>query len=133
MSVLTVKQINDYISNMFTHDYLLHSVTVAGEVSNLKYHISGHVYFTLKDESGILSAVMFKSNASRMTWRLENGDAVEATGAVRTYEKSGSYQLYVNTVKKAGAGQEHEELEKLKKRLEEMGMFDGVDIQLVAA
>lgn len=126
MSVLTVKQINDYISNMFTHDYLLHSVTVAGEVSNLKYHISGHVYFTLKDESGILSAVMFKSNASRMTWRLENGDAIEATGAVRTYEKSGSYQLYVNTVKKAGAGQEHEELEKLKKRLEEMGMFDSV-------
>ena len=126
MSVLTVKQINDYISNMFTHDYLLHSVTVAGEVSNLKYHISGHVYFTLKDESGILSAVMFKSNASKMTWKLANGDAVEATGAVRTYEKSGSYQLYVTAVKKAGAGLEHEELEKLKMRLLEMGMFDSV-------
>ena len=124
MNIYTVGQINAYIKNMFAQDYLLHSVTVSGEVSNLTYHLSGHVYFTMKDESGILSAVMFRSNASKMTWRMKTGDKIEATGAVRTYEKSGSYQLYVESVKKAGAGAAHEELEKLKKKLSEMGMFD---------
>ena len=63
MNIYTVGQINAYIKNMFEQDYFLHSVIVSGEVSNLKYHSSGHIYFTLKDESGILSAVMFRSNA----------------------------------------------------------------------
>ncbi|MCR5590077.1 MAG: exodeoxyribonuclease VII large subunit [Lachnospiraceae bacterium] len=124
MNIYTVGQINAYIKNMFSQDYLLHNVTVSGEVSNLKYHSSGHVYFTLKDESGILSAVMFRQNASRMTWRLSDGDKIEASGSVSTYERSGSYQLYVRSVKKAGAGAQHEELEKLKKKLAESGMFD---------
>ena len=124
MGIFTVGQINAYIKNMFEQDYLLHSVIVSGEVSNLKYHASGHVYFTMKDETGVLSAVMFKGNASKMTWRLSDGDKIEASGSVRTYERSGSYQLYVNSVKKAGAGAAHEELEKLKKKLKEMGMFD---------
>ncbi len=124
MGIYTVGQINAYIKNMFAQDYLLHRVTVSGEVGNLTYHASGHVYFTMKDESGVLSAVMFKSHASKMTWRMKTGDKIEATGSVRTYEKSGSYQLYAESIKKAGAGAQHEELEKLKKRLREMGMFD---------
>ncbi|MBO4905362.1 MAG: exodeoxyribonuclease VII large subunit [Lachnospiraceae bacterium] len=124
MNVYTVGQINAYIKNMFSQDYLLHSVIVSGEVSNLKFHSSGHIYFTLKDESGILSAVMFKGNASRMTFKLSDGDHIEAAGYVNIYEASGKYQLYVNSIKKAGAGAQHEELEKLKKKLAEMGMFD---------
>ena len=124
MNIYTVGQINAYIKNMFSQDYLLHSVIVSGEISNLKYHSSGHIYFTLKDESGILPAVMFRQSASRMTWRLENGDRVEASGSVGTYERSGSYQLYATSIKKAGAGAQHEELERLKKKLAEMGMFD---------
>ncbi|MCR5672704.1 MAG: exodeoxyribonuclease VII large subunit [Lachnospiraceae bacterium] len=126
MKIYTVRQINAYIKNMFSQDYFLRSVTVSGEVSNLKYHSSGHIYFTLKDESGILPAVMFRTNAAKMTWQLANGDKIEAAGSVSVYERSGNYQLYVNSVKKAGAGAIHEELEKLKKKLAEMGMFDPI-------
>ncbi len=123
MNIYTVGQINAYIKNMFSQDYFLQSVIVAGEVSNITYHSSGHIYFTLKDETGILSAVMFKSNAMKMTWQIKKGDRIEAAGSVGTYEKNGDYQLYVKSVQKAGAGAQHEELEKLKKRLEEKGMF----------
>lgn len=126
MNIYTVGQINAYIKNMFSQDYFLHNVIVSGEVSNLKYHSSGHIYFTMKDESGILSAVMFRGNAAKMSWRMENGDRIEAAGQVSTYEKSGSYQLYVSSVKKAGAGAMHEELEKLKKKLAETGMFESM-------
>ena len=109
---------------MFSQDYLLHSVIVSGEVSNIKYHSSGHVYFTMKDETGVLSAVMFKGNAMKMTWRPQNGDMIEAAGSVGTYEKSGNYQLYVSSIRKAGAGAQHEELQKLIQKLSEKGMFD---------
>ena len=124
MNVYTVGQINAYIKNMFSQDYLLHSVIVSGEVSNIKYHSSGHVYFTMKDESGVLSAVMFKGNAMKMTWRPQNGDMIEAAGSVGTYEKSGNYQLYVTAIQKSGAGAQHEELKKLIEKLSEKGMFD---------
>ena len=123
MNVYTVGQINAYIKNMFTQDYFLHSVTVSGEVSNLKYHSSGHIYFTMKDETGILSAVMFRGNALKMKMRLENGDRIEATGSVNIYERSGSYQLYVTSISKAGEGEQHEELMRLIARLEEKGLF----------
>lgn len=126
MNIYTVGQINAYIKNMFSQDYLLHSVIVSGEVSNLKYHSSGHIYFTLKDETGILPAVMFRSNAQKLKMKLADGDKVEAAGSVGTYERSGNYQLYVTSVKKAGAGLQHEELERLKKKLLEMGVFDPV-------
>ena len=124
MNTYTVGQINAYIKNMFSQDYLLHSVIVSGEVSNIKYHSSGHVYFTMKDETGVLSAVMFKGNAMKMTWRPQNGDMIEAAGSVGTYEKSGNYQLYVSSIRKAGAGAQHEELQKLIQKLSEKGMFD---------
>lgn len=124
MNKYTVGQINAYIKRMFSQDMFLQSVIVSGEVSNLKYHSSGHVYFTMKDRSGILSAVMFKSDAVKMTWKMKDGDKIEAVGSVSIYEKSGSYQLYVRSVKPEGAGDAHEELERLKKKLAEMGMFD---------
>ncbi len=124
MNKYTVGQLNAYIKRMFSQDTFLQSVIVSGEVSNLKYHSSGHVYFTMKDGSGVLSAVMFKSDAGRMTWKMKDGDMIEAAGSVAVYEKYGSYQLYVRSVSKAGAGDEHEKLEQLKKKLSEMGMFD---------
>ena len=124
MNVYTVGQINAYIKNMFTQDYFLHSVIVSGEVSNLKFHSSGHIYFTLKDESGILSAVMFRSNAVKLRQKLSDGDRIEAYGSVNIYERSGSYQLYVTSIRRAGEGAEKEELERLKQKLAEMGMFD---------
>lgn len=124
MNVYTVGQINAYIKNMFTQDYLLHSVIVSGEVSNLKFHSSGHIYFTLKDDSGILSAVMFRSNAVKLRQKLSDGDKIDAYGSVNIYEKSGSYQLYVTSIKKSGEGAEREELERLKRKLSEMGVFD---------
>ncbi len=123
MNIYTVGQVNAYIKNMFSQDYFLQSVVVAGEIGNLTYHSSGHVYFTLKDETGILSAVMFRSDAAKMSWRMQTGDKIEALGSVGTFEKRGEYQLYVRSVKKAGAGAQAEALEKLKKRLAEMGMF----------
>ena len=124
MNKYTVGQINAYIKRMFSQDLFLQSVIVSGEVSNLKYHSSGHVYFTIKDKTGILSAVMFKKDAVRMTWKMKDGDMIEAAGSVSIYERSGSYQLYVRSVKKQGAGDEREALERLKKKLAEMGMFD---------
>ena len=117
MNVYTVGQINAYIKNMFTQDYFLHSVIVSGEVSNLKFHSSGHIYFTLKDESGILSAVMFRSNAVKLRQKLSDGDRIEAYGSVNIYERSGSYQLYVTSIRRAGEGAEKEELERLKQKL----------------
>ena len=124
MNVYTVGQINAYIKNMFSQDYLLHSVIVSGEISNLKIHSSGHIYFTLKDESGVLSAVMFRGNAVKTGYKIADGDHIEAAGYVNIYEASGKYQLYVSSIKKAGAGAQHEELERLKQKLSEMGMFD---------
>ena len=100
MNKYTVGQIVAYIKRMFTQDTFLQSVIVSGEVSNLKYHSSGHVYFTLKDKTGILSAVMFKKDAVRMTWKMKDGDMIEAAGSVSIYERSGSYQLYVRSVKR---------------------------------
>ncbi len=123
MNIYTVGQINAYIKNMFSQDYLLQSVVVAGEIGNLTYHSSGHVYFTLKDETGILSAVMFRSDAAKMSWKMSSGDKIEASGSIGTFEKRGEYQMYVKSVRKAGAGAQAEALEKLKKKLSEMGMF----------
>ena len=123
MSVYTVSQINDYIKNMFTQDYFLHSVVVSGEVSNLKYHSSGHVFFSMKDESSILPAVMYRGNALKMKTKLKDGDSIEARGYVSFYEKSGVCQLYVQSVSMAGEGAQHEELQRLIAKLEEKGMF----------
>lgn len=126
MNIYTVGQINAYINNMFSQDIFLHSVIVSGEVSNITYSTAGHVYFTMKDESGILKAVMFRSNASKMTWKIKNGDMIEAKGSIGTYEKSGIYQLYITSVNRAGAGAQHDELQKLIQKLSEKGMFDSM-------
>jgi len=122
-NVYTVAQVNNYIKNMFAQDFLLNRIYVKGEVSNCKYHTSGHVYFSLKDESGTLSAVMFAGQRRGLTFRLQEGQRVIVLGSVSVYERSGSYQLYAKEILLDGAGRLYEAYEKLKRELEEMGMF----------
>ena len=124
-SVYTVAQLNSYIKNMFTQDYLLQSVFVKGEVSNCKYHTSGHIYFTLKDPKGAISCVMFAGNRSGLSFRLTDGQQIIVGGAVDVYERDGKYQLYAKQIISDGSGQLYEKYERLKKELEELGMFAG--------
>ena len=106
-NVYTVKQVNAYIKNMFTQDFMLNRIYIKGEVSNCKYHTSGHLYFSLKDESGTIACVM----------------QVIVLGSVSVYERDGRYQVYAKEIVLDGAGLLYEKFVKLKKELEEMGMF----------
>lgn len=108
---------------MFSQDFVLKSVKVSGEVSNCKYHSSGHIYFTLKDENSSIACVMFASNRAGLTFTLSDGMKIEAEGRVDIYERSGSYQLYAVRIAQAGAGDLYLKYEALKKELEERGMF----------
>ena len=123
-NIYSVSEVNRYIGRMFAEDYLLHRVSVSGEVSNFKDHTSGHIYLTLKDTGGALSAVMFKSRRANLKFPVKNGDQIVATGTVEVYEKTGSYQLYIDTIERAGHGDIYARIEALKQQLAEMGMFD---------
>ncbi len=123
-NVYTVKQVNAYIKNMFTQDYMLSHIYVKGEVSNCKYHTSGHIYFSLKDESGTIACVMFAGQRGGLSFRLSEGQQVVVLGSISTYERSGVYQLYAREIRLDGEGALYERFEALKKELEEMGMFD---------
>jgi len=122
-SVYTVGQLNSYIKNMFTQDYLLQALFVKGEVSNCKYHSSGHIYFTLKDSKGTISCVMFAGNRSGLSFRLAEGQQVVVGGTVDVYERDGKYQLYAKQIVLDGAGLLYEKYEQLKRELAELGMF----------
>ena len=123
-SVYTVGQINAYIRRMFDQDYLLEQVCVQGEVSNCKYHSSGHIYFSLKDESGVLAAVLFARDRAGLDFRLENGQQVICRGNVSVYVRDGKYQLYVKRAWRAGVGMLYEQYEALKRKLEAEGLFN---------
>ena len=123
-NVYSVSQVNRYIKNMFAEDYFLHSVLVRGEVSNCKYHSSGHIYFTLKDASGTLSCVMFAGRRRGLSFRMQEGDQVIAAGAVDVYVRDGRYQLYADRIIRDGIGLLNARYEELKRKLEESGMFD---------
>ncbi|MCI9238374.1 exodeoxyribonuclease VII large subunit [Lachnospiraceae bacterium 50-23] len=122
-NVYTVKQVNAYIKNMFTQDYMLNSIYVKGEVSNCKYHTSGHIYFSLKDESGTIACVMFAGQRGGLAFRMSEGQQVVVLGAVSVYERSGSYQLYAKEIRLDGEGVLFERFQALKQELMEMGMF----------
>ena len=122
--VYSVTQVNAYIKNMFTQDFLLRRLSVKGEVSNCKYHSSGHIYFTLKDQGGTLSAVMFAGQRKGLNFRLGEGQQVVVRGTVDVYERDGKYQLYAQEIELAGRGDLYLRFEKLLRELEEMGMFD---------
>ena len=111
---------------MFEDDFVLRAIYIKGEISNCKYHSSGHIYFSLKDEAGVISAVMFASNAASLKFRLKDGMQIIAYGSVSIYEKSGSYQLYVRSCEQDGLGDLYRRFEELKNTLEEMGMFSDI-------
>lgn len=123
-SVYSVSQINQYIKAMFVRDYVLSRVWIQGEVSNCKYHSSGHIYFTLKDKAAQISCVMFSSYRQNLDFRLEEGRSVIVQGSISVYERDGKYQLYAREITEQGAGRLYEEYEKCKKRLLEEGLFD---------
>ena len=122
-NIYTVAQINTYIKNMFMQDYLLQNVRVQGEISNCKYHSSGHIYFTLKDKKGTLSCVMFAGNRKGLGFTLTEGQQVIVEGSIDIYERDGKYQLYARNIKKDGAGALFEQFERLKQELLERGLF----------
>lgn len=122
-NVYTVKQVNAYIKNMFTQDFMLSRIYVKGEVSNCKYHTSGHIYFSLKDESGTIACVMFAGQRGGLSFRMSEGQQVVVFGSVNVYERSGSYQLYAREIRLDGEGRLYERFQALKRELEEMGMF----------
>ena len=120
-SIYTVSQANDYIANMFAQDYMLKRIQVSGEVSNCKYHPSGHIYFTLKDSGGTLSAVMFRSNAAGLSFVIQNGDELVVSGSIEVYKAGGSYSLHAAKIEKQGQGDLYEKYLKLKKELQNTG------------
>lgn len=122
-NVYTVRQVNAYIKNMFTQDYMLNRIYVKGEVSNCKYHTSGHIYFSLKDESGTIACVMFAGQRGGLAFHMREGQQVVVFGAISVYERSGSYQLYAREIRLDGEGVLYERFQALKQELGEMGMF----------
>ncbi len=122
-NVYTVGQVNAYIKNMFAQDFMMNRIYVKGEVSNCKYHTSGHIYFTLKDETGALQAVLFAGSRAGLSFRMKNGDNVVVLGSISVYERDGKYQLYAREIILDGAGLLYQRFEALKQELEEMGMF----------
>lgn len=122
-NVYSVGQVNTYIKNMFAQDFMMQRISVKGEVSNCKYHTSGHIYFTLKDSVGAISAIMFAGNRRGLKFPMKEGDKVVVTGSVEVYERDGKYQLYAREIEPDGAGSLFLKFEALKRELEEMGMF----------
>jgi len=122
-NIYTVAQVNSYIKNMFTQDFMLQKVRIRGEVSNCKYHTSGHIYFTLKDARSTISCVMFSSDRGGLPFRMTEGQQVVASGTVDVYERDGKYQLYARQIELDGIGALYERYERLKTELAERGMF----------
>ena len=121
----SVGQVNRYVKNMFTQDFFLQKIYVKGEVSNCKYHTSGHIYFSLKDETGTMSCVMFAGHRRGLAFSMKDGDKVIVGGSVDVYERDGRDQLYAKEITLEGAGALYERYLALKQELEEMGMFAG--------
>ena len=122
-NVYSVGQVNAYIKNIFIKDVILNRIYVKGEISNCKYHTSGHIYFSLKDESGAIACVMFAGNRKGLAFRLQEGQKVIVLGGVSVYERDGRYQLYAREIVLDGEGALYQQFARLKRELEEMGMF----------
>lgn len=122
-NIYSVTQVNSYIRNMFTQDFMLQSIRVRGEISNCKYHSSGHIYFTLKDAKAAIACVMFAGSRSGLAFRLQEGQQVVVDGGMDVYERDGKYQLYARAITRDGTGQLYERFEQLKRELAELGMF----------
>ncbi|MBQ7821643.1 MAG: exodeoxyribonuclease VII large subunit [Clostridia bacterium] len=123
-NVLSVTQLNEYVKIILDRDSLLASVYITGEISNFVNHRTGHFYFTLKDEGGVVKAVMFKSSNSKLKFLPENGMKVIVHGRVSGFVRGGDYQLYADDMEPDGIGSLYIRYEQLKKKLESEGLFD---------
>lgn len=123
-NVYTVGQVSAYISNLFREEFLLRNISVKGEVSNCTYHSTGHIYFTIKDGDGVLKGVMFSGSRRNLKFQMKEGDQVVVTGSIEPYKFSSQYQIIARSIEQDGAGDLYLQLEKLKRELEELGMFD---------
>ncbi|MEG1847029.1 MAG: exodeoxyribonuclease VII large subunit [Lachnospiraceae bacterium] len=130
-NIYSVTQVNSYIKNMFAQDFMLSAISVKGEVSNCKYHSSGHIYFTLKDAKGTIACVMFAGNRSGLRFRMEEGQQIVVSGNIDVYERDGKYQMYAKEILLQGSGLLYERFQQLKRELEEMGMFDPTYKQMI--
>lgn len=122
--IFSVGQINHYIKNLIENDFILNSLWVKGEISNFKYHSTGHMYFTLKDNNAAINCVMFKGSADILPFIPENGMSVVICGYISIYEKTGQYQLYAELMEPLGAGALNTAFEQLKAKLDLEGLFD---------
>lgn len=132
-NVYSVTQVNLYIKNMFIRDYALNNIYIKGEVSNCKYHTSGHIYFTLKDDKGQMACVMFAGQRNGLRFQLKEGQSVIALGSVNVYERDGKYQLYAKEIILDGSGVLYQRYEQLKIRLEAEGLFDSAHKRKIPA
>ena len=123
-TIYSVFQVNTYIHNMFHEDYLLSDVSVSGEISNLKFHTSGHIYFTLKDDKSAISCAIFRQSAQKLNIALKDGDKIVASGSISNYVPSGGVTFNVTNVEYEGIGELTKKFEELKQRLKEQGLFD---------
>lgn len=122
--IFTVKEINEYIKYIFDKDYALNNICVQGEISNLKKHSSGNLYFTIKDETSIINCIMFKQEADNLKFKVGNGFCAILSGCISSYEKTSQYQLYVRSIEPLGKGSLYLAFEQLKQKLSSEGMFD---------
>ena len=122
-NIYSVSQVNRYIKSLISEDYFLSRIYVRGEVSNCKYHSSGHIYFTLKDREGAIPCVMFAGSRNGLKFRLTEGQQVIVLGNISVYERDGRYQLYAREIVMEGRGLLYQQYEALKKELESKGYF----------
>lgn len=124
IKTLTVSEVNNYLKRIIDNDFILNNLSVKGEISNLKYHSSGHIYFSLKDEGGKINCVMFRSKAIMLKLTLEEGMGVVIGGRASIYPQNGSIQLYCDTIDQEGRGELYIKFERLKEKLSKEGYFD---------
>ena len=124
LKTLTVSEVNNYLKRIVDNDFIMNNLSVKGEVSNLKFHSSGHIYFSLKDGESKINCVMFKSDAVNLNFPLENGMEVGIRARLSLYIKEGNYQLYCREISNLGIGELFEKFEKMKKELKEEGLFE---------
>ena len=122
--VISITELNNYIKNLFEGDSYLGNVWIKGEISNFKFHSTGHLYFSLKDDGSVIRAVMFKGSASKLVFIPENGMKVIAHGRITSFVRDGQYQIYIDAMEPDGIGALYIAYEQLKRKLEAMGLFD---------
>lgn len=122
--IVSVWEVNSYANRLIEDDYMLGDLWLSGEVSNCKYHHSGHIYFTMKDERASISTVMFARDVTKLNFKLTEGMKIYARARITIYEKTGAYQAYIQDIEKQGKGLLYEKFEELKARLAEEGLFD---------